>query len=156
MRFCTHFPKHGPSKRSKGWTVHPSGEFIDSIEMHTAVFILHNLWKWQPCETPTFHKANSVTHLCGPELHQYSLPLSLLISSFLLQEPPVGVKPKAWPRVLRQTCWLQKFPQLLLSALSCSLLFCQVDKQSIVCLNADQWNLRHACSSECLRGGEDH
>lgn len=71
-----------------------------------------------------------LTHLRGPELHQYGLLLCLLVNALLLQEPPVGVKPRARTWVLIETRWSQKLPQSLLKAVGCPLLLCPVDKQS--------------------------
>lgn len=68
-----------------------------------------------------------LTHLCGPELHQHGLPLRLLVGPLLLQQPPVGMKPRARPRVLGQTRWGQKLPQSLPNTLGCPLLLCQIN-----------------------------
>lgn len=63
-------------------------------------------------------------HLCGPELHQYSPVLHLHIGPIFLQKLPVGMQPRAGPRIVSQTCWSQKLPEFVLNTLSCLLLLC--------------------------------
>ena len=77
----------------------PSRQLISSLKDHQRSSLLNT------------HNAFPHSHLCGPELHQYSLPLRVLVSPLLLQEPPVSVKPRARPGVLGQTCWSQQPPQ---------------------------------------------
>ncbi len=91
-----------------------------------------HLRKFLPCththtHTPSFFLWH-VTHLCGPELHQYGLFLRLLVNPLLLQEPPVGMQPGARPWVLSQTRWSQKLPQSLSNTVGSPLLLCHAHK----------------------------
>lgn len=66
------------------------------------------------------------THLRGPELHQHSLFLRVVIGPLLLQELPVAMKPRARPVVLGQTRWSQELPQSLLNPVGGPLLVCHI------------------------------